>query len=229
MFDRIRKALGGGADARGGGASPAQASPISELLFANWTPGSPVPVPDLEALRARLDTPERDAAIGALRQWASGGASNSRGAAWASRVLAHAGERVEPGPALGAVVEARVNDGIDYVAAYADGTARYINFSGATIVWEAPADPEVAPAVAACVAIATGVAPFAIVRARTPFASEFRASILLPQGNAELTHEDARGNAQATAALNTLLNAAQRLMMALIDRSAAARRKDGAS
>jgi len=39
---------------------------------------------------------------------------------------------------LGVVVEVALPDGLDLLAGYADGSARYYNFSGAGVVWEHP-------------------------------------------------------------------------------------------
>ena len=39
---------------------------------------------------------------------------------------------------LGVVVEVALPKGLDIVAAYADHTARYFNFSGAAVIWERP-------------------------------------------------------------------------------------------
>jgi hypothetical protein len=36
----------------------------------------------------------------------------------------------------GVVLDVPIDDGLDTLAAYADGTARYINHSGRTIIWE---------------------------------------------------------------------------------------------
>jgi hypothetical protein len=40
----------------------------------------------------------------------------------------------------GIVVEVGLQNGLDMVAAYTDGTARYFNYSGAAIIWERPND-----------------------------------------------------------------------------------------
>jgi len=40
----------------------------------------------------------------------------------------------------GVVVEVALDNGLDIVAAYADGTARYFNYTGAAIIWERPDD-----------------------------------------------------------------------------------------
>ncbi|MCK6472891.1 MAG: hypothetical protein L6R28_14200 [Planctomycetes bacterium] len=41
---------------------------------------------------------------------------------------------------LGVVVEVTLPGGLDILAAYANGTARYLNHSGAAVVWDAPDD-----------------------------------------------------------------------------------------
>jgi hypothetical protein len=53
---------------------------------------------------------------------------------------------VEPDPSVakdlfGVVVEVGLDAGTDIVAGYADHTARYLNRSGAAIIWEAPREP----------------------------------------------------------------------------------------
>lgn len=41
----------------------------------------------------------------------------------------------------GVVVEVALDEGLDIVAGYADHTARYLNHSGAAIIWETPLEP----------------------------------------------------------------------------------------
>jgi hypothetical protein len=58
----------------------------------------------------------------------------------ASRLLAEHGV-VEPvRRVMGVIVEAGLPDGLDVLAAYEDGTARYINFTGKLIIWDTPTD-----------------------------------------------------------------------------------------
>lgn len=49
---------------------------------------------------------------------------------------------VDPGSggtrALGVVVDMHTDDGLDTLAGFRDGSARYLNYSGAGVVWEAP-------------------------------------------------------------------------------------------
>ncbi|UOQ72994.1 hypothetical protein [Hymenobacter cellulosilyticus] len=49
---------------------------------------------------------------------------------------------------LGVVVEVSLEQGLDLLAAYADGSARYYNYSGAGVVWENP-DDSLAPLIRA--------------------------------------------------------------------------------
>jgi hypothetical protein len=57
----------------------------------------------------------------------------------------------------GVVVEVALDRGLDVLAAYADGTARYFNWSGAATIWDAP-DARFEPAVGKLLAIGARVA-----------------------------------------------------------------------
>jgi hypothetical protein len=52
--------------------------------------------------------------------------------------LRAANQPIENRELLAVVVEVGLDDGLDVIAAYADGTARYINQSGKMIFWESP-------------------------------------------------------------------------------------------
>jgi hypothetical protein len=60
--------------------------------------------------------------------------------------------------ALGAVAEMPVQGAHDVLAAYRDGTARYLNYSGKVLVWEDRTDPEVQGAINRWIATAQVVA-----------------------------------------------------------------------
>jgi hypothetical protein len=62
----------------------------------------------------------------------------------------------------GVVVDVALDQGVDTVAGFADGTARYLNHSGAAVIWEAP-DRDVEARVEA---LLTAAAP--ILRAAAP-------------------------------------------------------------
>jgi hypothetical protein len=56
----------------------------------------------------------------------------------------------------GVVVDVALDQGVDTVAGFADGTARYLNHSGAAVIWEAP-DPDVAARVEVLLAAAAPI------------------------------------------------------------------------
>jgi hypothetical protein len=57
----------------------------------------------------------------------------------AARRLAKEGAPEAAGRLMGVVIEVGLPEGLDVLAAYEDGTARYINYSGKLIVWDSPA------------------------------------------------------------------------------------------
>jgi hypothetical protein len=56
----------------------------------------------------------------------------------------------------GVVVDVALDQGVDTVAGFADGTARYLNHSGAAVIWEAP-DLDVAARVEVLLAAAAPI------------------------------------------------------------------------
>jgi hypothetical protein len=85
----------------------------------------------------------------------------------------------------GVVVEVALPEGLDIVAAYEDGTARYYNYSGAGVVWERP-DDSLDETVAALLAVGRTVAqqigPWEQARPPAPPPDEARISMLTPSG-----------------------------------------------
>jgi hypothetical protein len=60
---------------------------------------------------------------------------------WIWSALRELGEQPDPrtaGETLGVVVEVPMKNAYDTLAGYRDGTARYLNFSGAAIFWDTP-------------------------------------------------------------------------------------------
>lgn len=58
--------------------------------------------------------------------------------AWALARLAGASPGDDGRDVLGVVVDMGLAEGLDTLAAYADGSARYLNHSGSAVVWEVP-------------------------------------------------------------------------------------------
>jgi hypothetical protein len=67
-----------------------------------------------------------------------------------------AAEGVSDGEVLGVVVDVGLDDGLDTLAGYLDGSARYLNHAGGAVVWEVP-DPDVGRHVRALLDAATRI------------------------------------------------------------------------
>jgi hypothetical protein len=52
------------------------------------------------------------------------------------RKLHELGEPIEPGELYGVIVEVGLEGGLDVLASYKDGSARYINYTGSMIIWD---------------------------------------------------------------------------------------------
>jgi hypothetical protein len=85
--------------------------------------------------RALLGGP---AFIGALRQLAEDGQGDARVRALAFRALAQHGQSVPRRELLGVVIEVPLESGLDTLAAYADGSVRFIHGSGHMTMVEGP-------------------------------------------------------------------------------------------
>jgi hypothetical protein len=118
---------------------------------------------------------------------------------------------------LGVVVEVGMPEGLDLLVAYADGSARYYNYSGAGVVWERP-DDSLAPPIEALLAagqrVAAQIGPWTEPRPAAPGAGTARINLLTPSG---LHFGQAPFDALWQDALGgPVLVAAQQLMQALI-------------
>lgn len=85
----------------------------------------------------------------------------------------------------GVVVEVGMKSGADIVAAYADGTARYLNYSGAGVIWERPndsLDAEIKALLDAGQAVANRIGPWEQARPAAPTEGNVRLNMLTPSG-----------------------------------------------
>lgn len=85
----------------------------------------------------------------------------------------------------GVVVEVALHDGLDIVAAYADHTARYFNYSGSAVVWERPdnsLDKAVDSLLEAGRVVAEKIGPWEEARPSAPPEGQVRISLLVPSG-----------------------------------------------
>ena len=131
-------------------ATPAAPHPLRETFFGDldlqaWTasPGAEEPefVAALSAAREAIAAGRNADAIPHLQKVAALSGLESRVTLMAWHHLAKLGV---PPPAEiakkvhGVVIEVWMKEGLDIVAAYADGSARYINYTGKVIIWDAP-------------------------------------------------------------------------------------------
>lgn len=119
-------------------------------------------------------------------------------------------------PVHGVVLDVPLEDGVDTLAAYADGTARYINHSGRTIIWEVPdAGTAVRPLVDQLLATSAGLLRYVEPAGWTAPAAEVetaQVTVLVPAGLATLPLV----NNQLS---HALFSAGAALMNALLERT----------
>jgi hypothetical protein len=119
---------------------------FGDLPFSQWPNQASTSVdgePWLSFISARdqLDTGNQESGKQTLRRILEMPDLESRHYLQAWHFLRELGESPADGDAkrlYGVVVEVALDEGLDIVAAYADHTARYLNYSGAAIVWERP-------------------------------------------------------------------------------------------
>ena len=86
---------------------------------------------------------------------------------------------------MGVVVEAGLPDGLDVVAAYEDGTARYINFSEKIIIWDTPTEESealITELFNAGVAVVNNIGPWEGPRRPAPASGTIRLNFLVSDG-----------------------------------------------
>lgn len=85
----------------------------------------------------------------------------------------------------GVIVEVGLEKGTDILAAYTDYTARYINFSGAMVIWEKPnnsLDNEIKAVLEAGQMVANKIGPWEQARPPVPQNHNVRLNMLTPSG-----------------------------------------------
>jgi hypothetical protein len=103
----------------------------------------------------------------------------------AYRKLSAAGHQVTGKELLGVIVEVGLEEGLDTLAAYKDGTARYINHSGKMTVWETStteSDNIIQQLFATSEEVVKQIGPWTDARRPAPQAGDIRLSFLVSDG-----------------------------------------------
>jgi hypothetical protein len=209
-------------------------SPLRELLFGDalmsqWPRetdgGQQFPWTAFVEARARIAKGDRAGAIERWKAVADHEGLESRQYLQAWTFLRQQG--VQP-PAeiatrvLGTVLEVGMREGLDVLAAYEDHTARYLNHSGAAVIWEHPddsLDPLIDELLRASASVVARIGPWKEARRPPPARDDVRMSFLTPsglhfgEGPFALLSEDAMGS--------PVIQRATALMIALTQKGAA--------
>jgi hypothetical protein len=198
-----------------------ETDPIRQLLFASQTlreqvshmrpegrSGPALSIADAQQLVEEGKTKE---AVARLQCVLDSPALESRNQLWVWAALRELGEGPEGKAAfevLGAVLEMPSGGAYDTLAGYVDGSARYLNFSGKAIFWDAP-DPVIKRL---CQALVDSTIP-ASAKAKP------RTSISLPKRGIQVTMLTRSGPFLITAPPKAVVSAGGALMLELIRRS----------
>jgi hypothetical protein len=121
---------------------------------------------------------------------------------------------------LGVVVEVALPEGLDLLAAYADGTARYLNHGGAAVIWEAPDNSlytQIDTVLRAGQAVVDQIGTWDGPRPPAPATGQVRISMLTPNG---LRFGQAPFDTLASDPLGgPVIRAATQLMVRLIEKA----------
>jgi hypothetical protein len=205
--------------------APVSTGALRETLFGDmplqqWSATNHAePWSDFARAASSLEQGDRDGAVQILPSIVRRSGLESRHHLEAWFALREAGVTPPPESAkhvYGVVVDIAMRSDFDTLAAYADRRARYLNFSGAVIVWEAPdarLDVPIQKLLSAGQTLAQAIGPWKGKRPPlTPHQS--RISLLTPSG---LQFGQARFEVLAKDAMATpVLSAAQELMQALV-------------
>lgn len=103
----------------------------------------------------------------------------------AANILRSLGEPDDSKQLFGVIVEVGMDDGLDTLAAYEDGTARYINYTGSMIIWDtrtAQSDELIVDLFAAARNVVAQIGPWDDARLNHPKSGNIRLSFLVSDG-----------------------------------------------
>jgi hypothetical protein len=165
---------------------------------------------------ATLFSPHADSA--ALTKIANDEQQESRVRTLAFNALRAAGAALQPKQYLGTIIEVGLPDGLDTLAVFSDGGARYINHSGKVIVVEGqpnPFDGEINAVIEASQPIVNAIGPWDKERLPPPAEGNIRLSFLVSDGL--YFGEGPMEAMQQQPIAAPLISAATRLLVKLVD------------
>ena len=118
---------------------------------------------------------------------------------------------------LGVVVEVALPEGLDIVAAYPDGNARYFNHSGAAVIWDAPDNTlqqQIESVLQAGRTVVDQIGPWEDPRPAAPPTGDVRINMLTPSGLhfGQAPFESLAGDPLGGAVISTATQLMQSLM-----------------
>ena len=158
-----------------------------------------------------------EAGVAALTALARDEGAEARMRALAFRSLRALGTAPGELPLLGVIVEVGMQEGLDALAAYADGSARYMNHAGGMSVVEGKgvADPEIRALIVAARPVALAIGSWTEARRPPPTAGIVRLSFLVGdelrfgEGPIEVIARDAAAGPAFAAATRLLMKLAE--------------------
>jgi len=173
--------------------------------------GTPGPFQSIADASKLVDAGKKEEAIALLRRVLNAPQLETRIQLWVWSALRELGQTPDAKSAfevLGAIIEFPSGGGYDTLAAYVDGSARYLNFSGAAIFWDAE-DPAIK---AMCQALVDSTIP-ASNRAKP------RLSLSLPRGIPQVTMLTRSGPFVIASPPDSVIGPGAALMMELMKRT----------
>lgn len=194
---------------------------IRQMLFASQSlkqqvarahlDGTPGPFQSIADASKLVDAGKKVEAVTLLRSILDTPNLETRMQLWVWSALRELGQSPDPKFAyevLGAIIEFPSGGGYDTLAGYVDGSARYLNFSGAAIFWDAE-DPTIKTM---CQALIDSTIP-ASSRAKP------RTSLSLPTGTAQVTMLTRSGPFVIVSTPDSVIGPGAALMMELMKRA----------
>lgn len=198
-----------------------EGDPIRQMLFASQSlkeqvaraslDGTPGPFQSIADASKLVDAGKKEQAIASLRDILDTPNLETRIQLWVWSALRELGQAPQPECAyevLGAIIEYPSGGGFDTLAGYVDGSARYLNFSGAAIFWDLE-DPKIK---ALCQALIDSTIPAS--RSAKP-----RTTLSLPKGAPQVTMLTRSGLFVIVSPPDAVIHAGAALMSELMKRA----------